>query len=134
MVGQTDSQVGSQVHASRIYSLLAINLCRLALGGQTVKHLRRLGYEFELGQCQRKSKQVNASGWPNETEVERKSKTCVDLRRLVSPFGKGFTRFICSYQITTFVRFTYFDESSHVKYLCGKVYIGKHFSFVDNGF
>ena len=33
MGGQTDSQVGSQVYAS----LLAINLCRLALGGQTVK-------------------------------------------------------------------------------------------------
>ena len=46
--GQTDSQVGSQVHASRkrpsispIYSWLAINLCRLALGGRTVKNLRR---------------------------------------------------------------------------------------------
>ena len=24
--------------------------------------------------------QVDASGWPNETQVERKSKTCVDLR------------------------------------------------------
>ena len=26
-----------------------------------------------------KSTQVNASGWPNETQVERKSKTCIDL-------------------------------------------------------
>ena len=63
MGGQTpDSQVGSQVHASRkkpyisrIYSWLAINLCRLALGGQTVKNLRRLAYEFEIDQSQRKS-------------------------------------------------------------------------------
>ena len=29
---------------------------------------------------------VNASGWPNETQVERKSKTCVDLP---SPFGRS---------------------------------------------
>ena len=28
----------------------------------------------------RKSMQVNTSGWPNETQVERKTKTCVDLR------------------------------------------------------
>ena len=29
--------------------------------------------------------QVDASGWPNETQVERKSKTCVDWRvRLAS--------------------------------------------------
>ena len=28
----------------------------------------------------RKSMQVDVSGWPNKTQVERKSKTCVDLR------------------------------------------------------
>ena len=34
----------------------------------------------------------NASGWPNElaTQVEGKSRTLVDLRRLASPFGQGF--------------------------------------------
>ena len=92
MGGQTDSQVGSQVAKSRKFHayhwlmrfynnrLLAINLCRLALGGQTVKNLRRLASKFELDQSQRKSTQVDASGWPNETQVERKSKTCVDLR------------------------------------------------------
>ena len=30
-----------------------INLCRLALGGQMEKNLRRLAYEFELDQRQR---------------------------------------------------------------------------------
>ena len=79
MGGQADSQVGSQVHASHknsqlssIYSWLAINLCRLALGGQTVKNLRRLAYEFELDQSQRK--------WVAKRNASRKlSLTCVDL-------------------------------------------------------
>ena len=44
----------------------------LALDGQTVKNLRRLAYEFS-------STKVNAGVWPNETQVERKSKTCVDF-------------------------------------------------------
>ena len=90
MGGHTDSQVESQAHASRkkwwilrIYSWLSIKLCRLALGGQTVKRLRRLAYEFELDQSQRKSR-----------PVERKSKTSIDLRQHVSPFGQGITRFI----------------------------------------
>ena len=102
MGGQTDSQVGSQVHASpqklyisRIYSWPAINVCRLALGGQMVKNFRRLAYEFELDQNQRKSSQVlHASGWPNEKQVERKSKTCVELRRLESPFGQSLRVYI----------------------------------------
>ena len=71
--GQTDSQVGSQVAKSRKFlaynwlmhfynnRLLAINLCRLALGGQTVKNLRLLASKFELNQSQRKSSQVDAS-------------------------------------------------------------------------
>ena len=86
MGGQTDSQVGSQVAKNRKFyaynwlmrfyndRLLAINLCQLALGGQTVKNLRLLESKFELDQSQRKSMQVDASGWPNETQVERKSK------------------------------------------------------------
>ena len=89
MGGQTDSQVGSSArifHAyhwlMRFYNnrLLAINLCRLVLGGQTVENLRLLAFKFELDQSQRKSSQVVVSGWRNETQVERKSKTCVDLR------------------------------------------------------
>ena len=69
-----DSQVGSQVVKSRKFHayhwlmcfynnrLLAINLCRLALGGQTVKkNLRVLAAKFELDQSQRKSTQVVAS-------------------------------------------------------------------------
>ena len=90
--GQTDSQVGSQVakshkfHAYQLLvnafynKLLAINLCRLVLGGQMVKNLCLLACKFELDQSQRKSTQVVASGWPNKTQVERKSKTCIDLR------------------------------------------------------
>ena len=63
--------------------LFAINLCRLVLGGQTVKNLRLLASKFELDQSQRKSTQVVASGWPNETQVQ-------NVRRLASPFGQGF--------------------------------------------
>ena len=68
MGGQADSQVGSQVHASRkskishtVYRWLVINLCRLTLGGQTVKNLRRLAYEFELEQNKRKSSKIHIS-------------------------------------------------------------------------
>ena len=75
MGGETDSQFRSQVHAShkkssvlKISRWLAINFCRLVLGGQTVKKLRRLAYEFELDQSQ------------------RKPKTWVDLGRNASPF------------------------------------------------
>ena len=90
--GQTDSQVGLQVAKSRKFNtyhwlmrfynnrLLAINLCRLDLGGQTVKKLYLLASKFELDQSQRKSTQVIASGWPNKTQAECKSKTCVDLQ------------------------------------------------------
>ena len=56
---------------------LPINLCRLALGGQTVKNLLRLTYEFELDQSRRKwvSKR-HASGKPSQ----KLALTCVDLR------------------------------------------------------
>ena len=43
MGGQTDSQVGFQVHASR-KKVIQIHC------GPTVKNLRRLAYEFELNQ------------------------------------------------------------------------------------
>ena len=59
------------VNLTPIYSWLAINFCRLALCGQTVKtYLRPLVYEFELDQSQRKSSQVE------------------NLHRLVSPCGQ----------------------------------------------
>ena len=57
---------------------LAITLCQLALGGQTVKNLLRLSYEFELDRSQ-----------PNWV-AKRNASPCVDLRRLASPFGQGF--------------------------------------------
>ena len=52
--------------------LLAINLCRLTLCGQTVKSLRVLASKFELDQTKRKSK---------------------TLRRLASPFGQRLKPF-----------------------------------------
>ena len=91
---QTDSQVGSRVAQSRKFHayhwlmrfynnrLLVINLCRLALGGQTVKNCVYLHPNLSLTKVYaspRKSTQVHASGWPNEMQVERKSKTCVYL-------------------------------------------------------
>ena len=48
-----------------------------------MKNLRRLAYEFE----------VNTSGWPKETRVERESKTCVQLSRLASPFARALGAF-----------------------------------------
>ena len=45
-----------------------------------VKNLHLLASQFELDESPRKSMQVDANGWPNETQVERKSKTCLDLR------------------------------------------------------
>ena len=56
MGGQTDSQVGSQVHASRKW--LAINLGRLGLGGQTVKNLRPNLSSTKVNANQRKYRQV----------------------------------------------------------------------------
>ena len=46
---------------------------------KTVINLCQLTNEFELKQSHPKSTQVNASGWPNETQAECKSKTCDDL-------------------------------------------------------
>ena len=74
--GQTDSQVGSQVAKSRKFHayhwlmrfynnrLLAINLCRLVLGGQTVKNLHPNLSSTKVNTSHRKSMQVNTSGWP----------------------------------------------------------------------
>ena len=99
MGGQTDSQVDSkitQVAKSRKFHVYTDDLrsacVGLALDGQTVKNFRWLTNEFELDHSQPKSSQVHASGWPNETQVEGKSKTCVDLRRLVSPFGQDLVK------------------------------------------
>ena len=91
MGGQTDSQVGSQVAKScklhAIHNWLEINLCRLGLGGQTVKNWRRLGDE-----ARPKSTQLSTQvGGQTKRKLNWcKSKTCVDLRRLASPCGQGF--------------------------------------------
>ena len=85
MGGQTVSQVGSQVHGSRkkswisrIYSWLAIgNLCRLALGGQTVKNLRRFA-----STCIRiwaRPKSINA-GHRKSSQVGGKTKRKLNAR------------------------------------------------------
>ena len=64
--------------ASRLARLLAINLCQLALGVQTVKNLRLLTSRFELNRSQRKSMQVAASRCKS-TQVGGQT----------SPFGQG---------------------------------------------
>ena len=73
MGGQTDSPTSrlassrksQKVVISRIYSSLAINLCWLALGGQTMKNPHQLAYKINASH--RTSPQsCHASGWPNE--------------------------------------------------------------------
>ena len=66
--------------ASRLASSLKSQSSRrLALGGQTVKQLRRFAYEFELNQSPRK--------W-----VAKRNANIVDLRRLASPFVQRIER------------------------------------------
>ena len=68
----------------RFYNrLLAINLCRLALGGQTVKNLHLPASKFELDQTPRKFTQVGG-------QTKRKLNASPNLRRLAGPFGQGF--------------------------------------------
>ena len=76
------SRKSHKPYISHIYSWLAINLCRLALGGQNGKNLRRLAYEFELAK-------VNATLSATQVGGQTKRKlntsrklvlTCVDLR------------------------------------------------------
>ena len=62
-----------------------IDASRLAMGGQTDS---QVGSKFTQVAKSRKFH----FGWPNETQVEGKSKTCVDLRRLVSPFGQDLVK------------------------------------------
>ena len=122
--GTTDSQVGSQVEKSRKFHaynllirfynnrLLAMNSCWLTLGGQTAKtciYLRSNLSSTKVNESPRKSMQVDASGWPNETQVERRSKACMDLRvhlarALVSVFLFPFYFCVCgSLSVTVLV-------------------------------
>ena len=83
MGGQTDLQKGAQSRTFHTYNWLCFynnSLLAINLGGQTVKNLRLLASKFELDQSQCKMSQVDASGCPNETQVERKSETCFDLQ------------------------------------------------------
>ena len=100
--GQTDSQGGSQVVKSRFHAyhwlmhyhnnrLLAINLCRLALGGQTVKNLCPNLSSTKVNTSPHKSSQVDPS-WCNSVAKWNASSTQVqNLHWLASPFGQGFT-------------------------------------------
>ena len=83
--GQTGLQVSSQAVKSRKFhayhwlmhfynNRLLVSTCA---GWPNSK---KLASKFELDQSQCKSSQVNTSGWPNETQVEHKSKTCVNLK------------------------------------------------------
>ena len=98
MSGQTDSQVSSQVHASRkniiegeLSSILLANISLMDvtrlkltwLDGQTARNVLRLACKFDLDQSERKSSQVHASTrkpWPNELASIPKFSTCVYLR------------------------------------------------------
>ena len=60
--------------------LASSHLCRLALGGQTVKNLRRLAYELELDQSQRKPSQVGGQTKCKLNASRKLALTCVDLR------------------------------------------------------
>ena len=67
MGGQTvrkSARKFTQVAKSRKFHAYTVNLRRLALGGQTVKNVRRLAREFELDASPRKTR------WPNETQVD----------------------------------------------------------------
>ena len=88
MGGQTDSWVGYPVHASPKSCKFPAYTVDLRT---TCVDLRWVAKRWNTCvQIWAKSTKIIASGWPNETQVERKSKTCVDLRRLVSPFGQDF--------------------------------------------
>ena len=88
MGGQTDSQVGSQVHTSRkksyisrIYSLLATNLCTCRLEDwKTWVDLRTNLSSTKVNGSHRKSTQVSGQ-MKRKLNVSRKlALTCVDLR------------------------------------------------------
>ena len=54
-----------------------------------MKNLRRLACEFELDQSQRKSSQVDASRWPNETQVGCKLKLALTCESVWPGFRNG---------------------------------------------
>ena len=99
MGGQTDSQVGWQVQASRKkvvnfthIQLICDQLVSTCVGwpnGETTCVDLRTNLSST-----KQATQVNASGWPNETQIERKSKTYVDLGGLANPFGQGLRLYL----------------------------------------
>ena len=98
------SQKNDKFHAyhwlMRFYNnrLLAINLCRLALGGQMARNLHLLVSKFELDQSPRKSTQVVACPFKSMQvggQMKYKlnvSQTCIDW--LASLFGQGFRKYV----------------------------------------
>ena len=79
MGGQTDLQVSWQVHTCHtFYAYIQMPCDQLVL-------------TCIWTWAWPKSTQVHASAWPNETQVAYKSKTCIDLCQLVSPFDQGFS-------------------------------------------
>ena len=119
---QTDSQVSSQVHASRKKNIwrqtypvfhwlrtgwwTSPNLGWFGLGGQVVKALRWPACKFDLGQSERKSSQVNSSarkGWSNGVASKPKLSTCLRLARAVRFLGK--LRIYCQASWRVWVRF-----------------------------
>ena len=69
-------------------------LVSTCVGWPNGENLRRLAYEFDLDQCQRKSSQVITSHRKQRKWVAKRNGSWTqveNLRRLTSPFGQGFT-------------------------------------------
>ena len=75
--GQTDLQVGLQVHTSCKKHTCTVDLCWVS---KMLKNVHQIAGKYELNQSQRKSTFI--SGWPNEMQVELKSKTSLTCESL----------------------------------------------------
>ena len=91
-----------------MWSIL-VDLRWVAKQQKTCMYLRPNLSSTKVNASQRKLMQVDASGWPNETQVERRSKACIDLRvhlarALVSVFLFPFYFSVCgSLSVTVLV-------------------------------
>ena len=86
MGGQTDSQVAK----SRKFHTYTVDL-----RSTTCFDLRWVAKQWKTSVASTNY----VSGWPNETQFGRKSKSCVDLRRHASPLARAY----CNYRIANTV-------------------------------
>ena len=88
--GLASRLASSRKSQKAVHFILAINLCWLALGGQTVKNVHRLAYEFELDQSQHKLSQVITSQCKWMAKQNATWTQVENLCWLASSFGQGF--------------------------------------------